>query len=229
MDVKQPIEAYKYVPKLRLKPKLSLNSLLESASSTKSLLNSTTCTKSNFHSSKHSAFILHQASSDKSIVIKHQKPIVKTPYSSYLTSLVFPSSPSEVVNAVPILPEWAKREIQDYPQVFFLSKYEKPLNDPTLNEVDGDIKVQVGDDIAYRYEVLGFLGRGTFGQVVKVMDHKDKVEMAMKIVKNKQRYFEQAQLEVEILNYLKVKHADGRNIVSFSINFLFRRHMVQSI
>lgn len=161
--------------------------------------------------------------------MKHPKPTVKTPYSTYLSSLVFPSSPSEVVNAIPCLPEWTKREIQEFPQIFFLSKYEKPLNDPAQNETDGEIKVQVGDDIAYRYEVLAFLGRGTFGQVVKVMDHKDKVEMAMKIVKNKQRYFEQAQLEVEILNYLKTKHADARNIVSFSLNFLFRRHMVLSI
>jgi hypothetical protein len=229
MESKPPIEAYKYVPKLRIKPKLSFNTKLDSPSSAKSLLNSTTSIKSNHHSSKHSAFILHQATSDKSLFIKPPKPQIKTQHSSYLTNFVFPSPPSAVVNTVLNLPEWTKSEIQEYPQVFYLSKNEKPLNDPSLNEVEGEIKVRVGDDIAYRYEVLGFLGKGTFGQVVKVMDHRDKVELAMKIVKNKQRYFEQAQLEIEVLSYLKSKHADTRHIVTFTSHFIFRRHMVTPI
>ena len=31
--------------------------------------------------------------------------------------------------------------------------------------------LQVGDHIAYRYEVLDVLGRGSFGQVLRCVDH----------------------------------------------------------
>lgn len=41
------------------------------------------------------------------------------------------------------------------------------------------------DHIGYRYEVLQFLGKGSFGTALKCFDHKSNVEVAVKIVKNK--------------------------------------------
>ena len=41
-----------------------------------------------------------------------------------------------------------------------------------------------GDHIAYRYEFTDHLGEGSFGQVFKVIDHKNKgTQMALKLVK----------------------------------------------
>jgi len=40
-----------------------------------------------------------------------------------------------------------------------------------------------GDHVGYRYEVLEELGKGAFGRVLKVFDHKDKEEIALKILK----------------------------------------------
>lgn len=50
----------------------------------------------------------------------------------------------------------------------------------------------IHDHIGYRYEILGSLGKGSYGQVLKVFDHKKKQEMALKIIKNKQKFNKQA-------------------------------------
>lgn len=58
------------------------------------------------------------------------------------------------------------------------------------------------DHLAYRYEILGLLGRGAFGQVVKVYDYKTQQVLACKIIRNRRRYQNQAMTEVRILNLL---------------------------
>ena len=42
----------------------------------------------------------------------------------------------------------------------------------------------MGDHLAFRYETMQELGRGTFGQVVKCKDHKTGKIVAIKITKN---------------------------------------------
>jgi len=44
------------------------------------------------------------------------------------------------------------------------------------------------DHIGYRYEVLSFIGKGSFGTALRCFDHKNKEEVALKIVKNKKKY-----------------------------------------
>lgn len=43
------------------------------------------------------------------------------------------------------------------------------------------------DHIAYRYEVLEVIGKGSFGQVLKCLDHKTNEMVAIKIIRNKKR------------------------------------------
>lgn len=45
----------------------------------------------------------------------------------------------------------------------------------------------IGDQMAFRFEILEVVGRGSFGQVVKVLDHKQDEEIAIKIIRNKKR------------------------------------------
>lgn len=46
---------------------------------------------------------------------------------------------------------------------------------------------------------MGFLGKGSFGIAVKCFDHKTKEEVALKIIKNKKKYYYQAGVELKIL------------------------------
>ena len=39
--------------------------------------------------------------------------------------------------------------------------------------------------IINKYNLISSLGRGSFGQVIKAFDHKNKREVALKVIKNK--------------------------------------------
>lgn len=67
----------------------------------------------------------------------------------------------------------------------------------------GDYNIVMGDHLAYRYEVIDVLGKGSFGQVVRCIDHKHGVLCAIKIIRNKKRFHQQALVEVNILNKLR--------------------------
>jgi len=72
-----------------------------------------------------------------------------------------------------------------------------------FDDSKGNYRVTVKDHIAFRYEILGFLGKGSFGIAVKAFDHFHKEEVALKIIKNKKKYYYQAGVELKILKYLK--------------------------
>lgn len=80
----------------------------------------------------------------------------------------------------------------------------------------------IGDHIAYRYEVLDTLGNGSFGKVFKVLDHKRKTKLAIKIIKNSKKLYKQAQVEIQNLKNLKDK---SRYIVRIVEQFEFRGHV----
>ena len=52
----------------------------------------------------------------------------------------------------------------------------------------GDYKVVLKDHIGYRFEVIEFLGKGSFGQALKCFDHKTKELVAVKLIRNKKRF-----------------------------------------
>lgn len=72
-----------------------------------------------------------------------------------------------------------------------LSRRSSSEEDPNYGFDDnkGNYRITIHDHIAYRYEILGFLGKGSFGIAVKAFDHKKKQEVAIKIIKNKKKYY----------------------------------------
>jgi dual specificity tyrosine-phosphorylation-regulated kinase 2/3/4 len=103
-------------------------------------------------------------------------------------------------------------EIIDYKEIYFCGtknakKHVGDLNAQTANfgydDDRGDYNIVLGDHLAYRYEVVDLLGKGSFGQVVRCVDHKNGQLMAIKIIRNKKRFHQQALVEVNILQKLR--------------------------
>ncbi|XP_061533338.1 homeodomain-interacting protein kinase 3a isoform X2 [Phycodurus eques] len=92
---------------------------------------------------------------------------------------------------------------------------------------DGDYQLvqhEVLCSLKHRYEVLEFLGRGTFGQVVKCWKRGTNEVVAVKILKNHPSYARQGQIEVEILARLSSENADEHNVVRALECFQHRSH-----
>lgn len=103
-------------------------------------------------------------------------------------------------------------EIVDYSDIYFCGtpRARKIVGDPVntatnfgYDDERGDYNIVEGDHLAYRYEVVDLLGKGSFGQVVRCVDHMTGILVAVKIIRNKKRFHQQALVEVNILKKLK--------------------------
>jgi serine/threonine protein kinase len=82
------------------------------------------------------------------------------------------------------------------------------------------------DHILYRYEVVSSLGKGSFGQVVRVLDHKSSNHVALKMIRNKKRFHHQALVEVKILEHIRDCDPEhSANVVHLTDYFYFRNHL----
>ncbi|XP_060588685.1 dual specificity protein kinase CLK2-like isoform X4 [Ruditapes philippinarum] len=82
-----------------------------------------------------------------------------------------------------------------------------------LDDEDGHLLYQAGDILQARYEVLSTLGEGTFGKVIEVKDSRRNSEhVALKIIKNVEKYREAAKLEINVLEKLRDKDPTGKKL-----------------
>ncbi|KAI1126356.1 hypothetical protein F5Y10DRAFT_214781 [Nemania abortiva] len=136
---------------------------------------------------------------------------------------------------IAILNIYEKGEIMDYGDIYFCGTQNanKIVGDlhtskPNFGYDDerGDYSIVMGDHLAYRYEIVDVLGKGSFGQVVRCIDHKTGGLVAVKIIRNKKRFHQQALVEVNILK--KLREWDPKNkhsMVNFTHSFYFRGHL----
>jgi len=86
---------------------------------------------------------------------------------------------------------------------------------PILDDEDGHLSYKLGDIIeneTQRYKILATLGEGTFGKVVKVKELNTDQVLALKIIKNVDKYREAAKLEVNVLEKLQEKDPQGKHL-----------------
>lgn len=119
-------------------------------------------------------------------------------------------------------------EILDYRNVYFTGRADAKkisgdirhaTNNFGFDESNGDYKVIPGDHIAYRYEIVNVLGQGSFGKVLKCIDHKSGKLVAVKMIINRKRFHMQALIEADILRALS-------QWVSFSFWFQKQRNIL---
>lgn len=131
-------------------------------------------------------------------------------------------SPQEATR-IAMLNIYERGEIVDYNDIYFCGTQNaaKVAGNPDSDKIPnfgydddrGDYAIVAGDHLAYRYEIIDILGKGSFGQVVRCIDHKTGVLVAVKIIRNKKRFHQQALVEVNILQKLRewVSHALSGN------------------
>lgn len=124
-------------------------------------------------------------------------------------------------------------EIYNYPSIYFIGQNANKrsgvagsANNDGYDDDQGTYIQTPHDHIAYRYEVLKVIGKGSFGQVVKAYDHKTQQNVALKMVRNEKRFHRQAQEEIRILEHLKKCDKDNAaNVVHLCEHFSFRNHI----
>ncbi|CAL8067961.1 unnamed protein product [Calicophoron daubneyi] len=152
-----------------------------------------------------------------------QPPKSRTPYSPQAALALFGEH----------LTSYECLEINEYSSIWYVGpQVDKihgiqgtTLNDGYDDENGGYIKV-MHDHLAYRFEILETLGKGSFGRVVRAIDHRSGDAVAVKIIRNKKRFHQQAQVEVAVLEDLKKADANFQhNVVHIREHFVFRNHL----
>ncbi|XP_070508694.1 uncharacterized protein [Chironomus tepperi] len=113
------------------------------------------------------------------------------------------SSKNNGSNVVPIT-TYAQKSSSKSRMSKALSTFRAP---EVRDDADGHLIYHAGDMIQNRYKILATLGEGTFGRVVKVKDSESDQTMALKVIKNVEKYREAAKLEINALEKLAEKNA----------------------
>lgn len=156
-----------------------------------------------------------------------------------------PMSPSSVLSNREYsvhLTTYEKKEILQFPRIYFIGKFGLKKRTPHsssivtgpdgheskiygFDDAKGSYIPVVNDHIAYRYEVISVIGKGTFGVVLKAYDHKSNEFVALKVIRNQLRFHNQAKEEIKILTKLLDNDAENKlNVVHMHDNFMFRNH-----
>lgn len=122
-----------------------------------------------------------------------------------------------------------KDEIVELGKIYFLAlnipKLLFPDNNTFFDDKQGNYNLIQGDSLAYRFEILEILGRGSFSQVCKCLDHRKEEIVAVKIVKSKKKFAAQAVSEIRLLENINLKDIeDSSNIIHLKESFTFRGH-----
>jgi dual specificity tyrosine-phosphorylation-regulated kinase 2/3/4 len=121
-------------------------------------------------------------------------------------------------------------EILKFPEVYFIGDPARKLEGAPASGLnrgfdhpDHSYRPQIGDHLAYRYEILGAFGAGAFGRVVRALDHKTGAVIAIKVLINTPQMHDQGKIEAKLLAHLN--HVRCGSIVRAYDFFVFRSHI----
>ncbi|OMJ84969.1 hypothetical protein SteCoe_13801 [Stentor coeruleus] len=112
-------------------------------------------------------------------------------------------------------------------KIYYEGRTEYESEEMVIDDDENYYKGFVGNSLAYRYEILETLGKGTFGEVFKCFDHKNNVNVAIKIIRNQKPYKESGDQELIFLQEISQssEEASEKFIVKLLDNFTFKNHL----
>lgn len=98
------------------------------------------------------------------------------------------------------------------------------------DDEEGHLIYRAGDVLQDRYEITQTLGEGTFGKVVECVDHqRGGSRIALKIIKNVEKYKEAARLEINVLEKINQRDPENKNLCVQMLDwFDYHGHMCLS-
>lgn len=146
-----------------------------------------------------------------------------------------PYTPAEVLqNYHRYLTPYEKNEILAFKKIYYIApgvvklETNPRLSNQGLDDDRNDLILVKNDHIVYRFEILEIIGRGSYGQVIKAYDHKEKKLVAVKIIRNMACIIQQAKIEIQVL-YRLIKQIDQcENVIHIQENFIFRNHIIET-
>ncbi|KAF8334206.1 kinase-like domain-containing protein [Cantharellus anzutake] len=147
-----------------------------------------------------------------------------------------PSSPTSLLRSsqAAYLSDYEKQEILEFPKIYTIGAHSEKnratpdisVNNYGYDDDRGDYTVVPHDHLAYRYEIIEVLGKGSFGQVLHCRDHCTGLSVAIKIIRNKKRFHHQALVEIKILDNLrKWDPEEKHHVIKMNEHFYFRDHL----
>jgi len=111
-------------------------------------------------------------------------------------------------------------------QIDVNNKKEKRVYNEGFDDEFYDYIIKSGEKFHDRYEIDSLIGKGSFGQVVKAFDTIEQEFVAIKIIKNKRPFLQQAQIEVRLLELMN-QHENECSvyIVKLKGHFMHRNHL----
>jgi len=105
-------------------------------------------------------------------------------------------------------------------------KKERKLYNDGYDDENHDYIIKHGEKFADRYEIDSLIGKGSFGQVVKAYDEVEQSQVAIKIIKNKKPFLQQAQIEYKLLEMMNRADAEDKyHVVKLKNHFMWRNHL----
>ncbi|EDO33758.1 predicted protein [Nematostella vectensis] len=103
-------------------------------------------------------------------------------------------------------------DVTDGYSIYTRSHAEERCYSTSRDDEDGHLIYHKGDQLHSRYEVHCLLGEGTFGKVLECYDKKTGDVVAVKVIKNIEKYREAAKLEIKVLEKINQKNRYGKSL-----------------
>uniref|UniRef100_A0AC34Q6I6 Dual-specificity kinase n=1 Tax=Panagrolaimus sp. JU765 TaxID=591449 RepID=A0AC34Q6I6_9BILA len=100
------------------------------------------------------------------------------------------------------------------------------IDSANYDDENHDYIIRLGEMFNYRYKIEQTIGKGSFGQVAKAYDTVEEEYVAIKIIKNKKAFFDQAQIEIHLLEMMNSHSSESKNcVVKLKGHFTWRNHL----